>query len=183
MRKTLPSREFLNDLLSYDPATGDLTWKVRGEDFAKYAGWSAATLGIWNTKFAGKTAKRSLRNGYVGITILGERYFAHRIIWKMATGIDPDHIDHFNGDTSDNRFENLSNVSALENQRNRKLSSNNRSGQSGVHWCRTNRKWTAKIKVGGEHRLLGRFSDFSQAVEARKCAERKHGFSPNHGRI
>ena len=183
MRKELPDQSFLLSLLSYDPSTGELTWKRRDEEFARMAGWPMGTLATWNTKFAGKVAKRSLRNGYVGVTILGERYFAHRVIWKMVTGQDPDHVDHFNGQTDDNRFENLNDVSALENQRNRKLSVNNRSGQSGVYWCRTNRKWTAQIKVGGEHRLLGRFSDFSQAVEARKCAERQHGFNPNHGRI
>lgn len=183
MRKELPDQSFLLSLLSYDPSTGVLTWKRRDEDFAKFAGWSGSTLTIWNTKFAGKTAKRSLRNGYIGITILGQRYFAHRIIWKMVTGLDPDHIDHFNGQTSDNRFENLSDVSALENQRNRKLNSNNRTGQCGVHWCRTNKKWTARIRVSGESRMLGRFSDFSEAVHARKRAERETGFSPNHGRI
>lgn len=183
MRKELPEQSFLRGLLSYDAGTGELTWKRRGRDFAQKAGWSSRTLAVWNGKFSGRTAGRPLRNGYIGLTILGEVYFAHRVIWKMVTGTDPDHVDHSNGQTGDNRFENLSDVTALGNQRNRKLNSNNRTGQSGVYWCRTNKKWAAKIRVSGTYRMLGRFCDFSQAVEARKRAEREIGFSPNHGRI
>ena len=38
------------------------------------------------------------------------------------------------------------------------------------------------IKVNRKDIYLGRFDKFEDAVAARKKAERKHGFHPNHGR-
>lgn len=50
-------------------------------------------------------AKRS--DGYVRVKIDGRPHFAHRLIYFMATGDEPDYIDHINGEKSDNRIENL----------------------------------------------------------------------------
>jgi hypothetical protein len=180
-RKALPDQALLLELLSYDPCTGALTWKPRSQDLAERFGFTKQSVAMWNGLHAGERAEASLRNGYVGVTIFNQHYFAHRIIWKMVHGHDPDHIDHISGEKSDNRLCNLRDVTATENQRNRKLNSNNSSGHAGVYWCRTNKKWAAKIRVSGVHRLLGRFADLDDAIAARNAAELAHNFHENHG--
>lgn len=180
-RKDLPDQTLLSELLSYDAASGVLTWKPRSEELGAKYGLSRKIIRFWNTLYSGEEAATRLRHGYVGVTIFGQKYFAHRVIWKMVYGNDPDHIDHISGDKGDNSLSNLRDVTAAENQRNRKLNANNSSGHAGVYWCRTNKKWAAKIRVSGKHRLIGRFSEIADAISARREAERSSGFHQNHG--
>ncbi|QIG75039.1 HNH endonuclease protein [Rhizobium phage RHph_I3_18] len=182
MRKQLPHKDLIHEVLSYDEKTGDLTWKMRTVEFGNSVGWTKQYVAAWNAKYAGSVVTHRLRNGYIGVTILGVGYFAHRIIWKMVTGLDPDHIDHVDGNKGNNRLSNLRDVSASENQKNRKLNSNNRSGVSGVHWCSTTNAWVARISVGGRKRIIGRFPSQSLAVAARLAEQKAQGFHHNHGR-
>lgn len=182
-RKAIPEQKLLLELLSYDPETGLLTWKTRSEEFGAAHGFTKQSIRMWNALYSGKVAETRLRHGYVGVTIFGETYFAHRVIWKMVNGVDPNHVDHGNGRKADNRLINLSDVTASGNQKNRKLAKTSRSGVSGVHWCKTTNAWVARIKVDGKHISLGRHRDFSAAVAARVGAERQYGFHGNHGRI
>lgn len=41
----------------------------------------------------------------------------------------------------------------------------------GVGWCKVRSKWRAHITVGGSHKHLGRFTNYEDAVAARKAAE------------
>ena len=91
-------------------------------------------------------------------------------------------IDHINGVKTDNRISNLRDVSAKENQRNRPLSCLNTSGYTGITWLVGAQKWRAQITLSGRSKYLGRFEKFCDAVKARKEAEVKYGFHPNHGR-
>lgn len=116
--------------------------------------------------------------GYRNIRIEGKYYLAHRLIWKLLYGEDPEEIDHINGNRSDNRITNLRSVCHYENMRNRKRGSDNTSGVMGVSWHKVNSKWRARI---GEE-LLGDFDKFEDAVAARKQAEKELGYHPNHGR-
>ena len=87
-----PSQERLNELLNYDPDTGELTWAVsRGRC---KAGAVACTE----------------RKGKKMIQIDGVIYYASRIIWKLVTGEDAGDstIDFVNGDATDLRWANLS---------------------------------------------------------------------------
>ena len=51
------------------------------------------------------------------------------------------HLDHINGDTSDNRIENLREATAAQNMQNRKTFANNKSGHKGVAWSKFHSKW------------------------------------------
>lgn len=175
-RKKLPSQQALLDLLSYDKDTGLLTWRERTPEIAKRHGLDEKLIDIWNSNNAGKPAHTLLRRGYIGITAFGIHYFAHRIIWKMIFDEEPDHVDHINGNTSDNRLENLRNVDAQGNSRNRKLSSNNKTGYSGVHWCSDRQKFVARIKINRRNISLGAFSLKEDAIEARRQAEKSIDF-------
>lgn len=94
--KQLPSRLELLDRFEYDPVTGIIRNRKRKKP-------------ITNTS-----------NGYLCVYINRQRFLAHRIIYKMYYGRDPGskHIDHCNGDRSDNRISNLRCVSAKVNQAN-----------------------------------------------------------------
>lgn len=175
----------LRQLLDYDPATGVLTWRPRTADmFVPGRRSSAAGLaGLWNGKHAGKEAL-SCRgsHGYPQGKIWGKTYRSHRVVWAIVTGSWPtEEIDHINGVKHDNRWGNLRAVSRVENGRNLGLHANNTSGHIGVHWDGKARKWRASIKVSGRCLNLGTFPNIEDAICARKKAEAKHGFHPNHG--
>lgn len=162
--------EKLHELLEYDPETGTLTWKCRGNP-------------QWDARFAGKAAFTSYRNGYKAGGIFNKMYDAHRIIWMMVHGEWPNTIDHINGVKDDNRIENLRNVTQAENCRNAKRTRNNKSGHNGVSWSKGSRKWLAQIMVNRKCIYLGRFIDIEDAIAARAAAEIEHGFHENHGRV
>jgi hypothetical protein len=170
-RKALPDQALLLAILSYDEMTGLLTWRYRSVEVAAAHGLNPKSVNNWNSKYAGTAAHTTLIHGYIGVTITGIHYMAHRVIWKMVHGTDPDFVDHINGKTSDNRIENLRDVSALENQRNRKTNRNNTSGYSGVNFCRTTGKYLARIDIGSGSKNLGRFNTLEEAIAARKSAE------------
>lgn len=173
--KPLPSQEVLRQLLDYDPETGVLRWKERD------GSWFPSTRIArgWNAKYAGAAAGRvSESTGYVQLTLFGCSRMAHRLIWKMEIGDDPDEVDHVDGDRSRNAWVNLRNVDRSTNQRNAKRRSDNSSGTVGVFWHRARQKWCARIRG----RYIGVYENYGDAVAARRSAELDDKFHANHGR-
>lgn len=180
----LPDLSVLLKLLVCNPETGELFWKERDISmFSADAKHSAEMrMQIWNTKNAGKPAICSKNpQGYCRGSILRQPVAAHRVIWKMVTGEEPLEIDHINGNRSDNRFCNLRSVTRAANTRNRQIPTHNTSGVIGVS-RRANGKWYAQMRYRGEQFYLGTYDAMEDAVRARKAAERRLGFHPNHGR-
>lgn len=172
-------------LLKYDPETGKLFWKVRTPEMFKDGKQSASHLcARWNSRYAGKEALAADNgHGYLCGSVQGRVYRTHRVIWLIVTGEWPaDQIDHINGQKKDNRFANLREADTTENHKNMPLCSRNRSGVVGVHWDEKRQKWQVQIKVDGRHTHLGRFDHLADAVDARKLAEKRYGYHPNHGR-
>lgn len=164
-KNTLPSREYLCQRFIYMPECGILIWRLRDGD-SKY-------IKIWNTSWAGKEAFTK-NNGYIRGTIDGISTSAHRIIWKMMTGEEPDFIDHINRDRSDNRWENLRSVPKVENEHNAPRPNTNSSGHVGVSFEAYTNKWRAEIWAYGEHYRLGRYENLQDAINARDKAEIKY---------
>lgn len=170
----------LRALLDYDPDTGVLTWKKRGEEWFS----DAAHCSMWNTKFAGReTGVTDNGNGYSFVRILGNKYYTHRLAFFFAHGFFPAEVDHINGQRRDNRAQNLREVTRQENLQNCRRSARNSSGYTGVLWNSTNHNWNARITVGGRNLYLGAFASREDAYAARKAAEKEHHFHHNHGRI
>ncbi len=174
------TQAMVRELLDYDPKTGILIWRVRDRHWFKRDGDQKT----WNKIFAGKETGSPDGDGYLQCTVLSRAYKAHRLIWLWMTGEWPkDEIDHENHIQSDNRWLNLRVTTNSGNMKNRSLQSNNTSGTPGVSWSRRDRKWRASVRAFGKKLHLGSFSDKSDAIAARKAADIKYGYHPNHGML
>lgn len=108
-------------------------------------------------------------------TILG----IHQVIAKIKFGnYTSDNVpDHLSRDTDDNRKCNIILKSNQENTHNRGLSKANSSGKTGVSFNKQKNSWTAYITVNYKTIYLGDFVNFEDAVQIRKDAEEKYGFT------
>ena len=105
-------------------------------------------------------------------TSKGRFYAARRVGWRGAyvylhrfiLGVDKGQmVDHINGDTLDNRRENLRICSGAQNMRNR----GPKSGRfKGVHRSTRSGRWVAQIKAGGPTKHIGTFDTAEDAARA-----------------
>jgi hypothetical protein len=180
-KKSLPNQDRLLECFDYFQESGDIFWKERPKHHFK-SDWSTRS---WNTRFSGKVAGRRMKTpsgkSYLEISVDGVRYFAHRLIWMLVNGVEPEEIDHLDGNGLNNRIDNLRDVLRTENGKNLKLKSNNASGVCGVSWRKRDDVWVSRIKVDGISIHLGSFRCKDDAILHRKEAEVKYGFHENHG--
>ena len=175
--KQSPPQYFLKQCFDYNPSSGYLEWRNRPTDHFE----SEAYCRRWNTKNAGKPVGTS-KGRYPQVNFTGEKFYVHRLVWKLKTGQEPKVIDHIDGDVRNNRWSNLRSVSAQESSRNLPTTSKSTSGVVGIHHLKSNGRWLAHIKISGKVIRLGEFLDKQDAIAARKAAEKQYGFHPNHGR-
>ena len=150
----------LRQLLRYDPETGNFYWIVTGRGHALNA--------IAGTRHG---------NGYLRITVAGERIFAHRLAWFFARGEMPtDDVDHINGNRSDNRICNLRLASRYQNLGNTRARKTSASGVKGVTFVRKTGRFRAVITVNGKQNHLGYFNTAEEASDAyRSAAQSAYG--------
>jgi len=155
--------ETLRSLLRYDSTTGLFSWRDFGMNPNR------------RTKFVSDRSPR-----YSNITISGKVYRAHRLAWLYHYGVWPEtFLDHINGRKSDNRITNLREASNAENQQNRKLNKNSKSGLTGVCYDKAAYNWKARINIGGTSKNLGKFPTKELAHEAYLAAKQQlHTFNP-----
>jgi len=168
-------------LLDLDRATGELKWKRRA--VADYPSGDAGRCAAWNSRYAGKPALATKNGlGYQVGAIFGRNVLKHQVVFAMTRGEwASGEIDHINGVRSDNRPENLRDVSHRENLKNARQRSDNKSGCTGVTWNTSAKKWQAQVHSIGKNIYLGLYDTFDAAVIARRKASQDMGFHPNHG--
>ena len=111
----------MKELFEYDPSAGKSCLR-----------WKSTTKHTKANALAGSVTDQN----YYVISIKHKHYRAHRVIWAIVHGVDPRHqIDHINGDTTDNRIENLRLCvnGQKDNQQNSKIRRTNTSGVNGVY--------------------------------------------------
>lgn len=153
--------ELLRQELSYDPDTGEFVRrkKSKGRQPQK------CNVGTISP------------HGYQQIRVLYTRYHAHRLAWLYVHGDWPSgYLDHINGDTLDNRMENLRVVTKAQNSANQGKQCRNTSGHKGVYWDKNRGKWTVQIGVNRRYKYLGRYDTVEEAAQAyAKGAALLHG--------
>lgn len=158
------TQERLKELLHYDPETGAFVWKVNRGPLK--AGAPAGTL----------------NNGYIRIRVDKKLDYAHRLAWLYMTGESPEqHIDHRDGNRTNNKWVNLRLATLSENNRNVGLQRNNTSGAKGV--TRNGKHgWMAQVVHNRQHHYLGTFRSVAEAATAALRARNAlHGEFANNG--
>lgn len=149
---------------------GRLVWKKRPMRFFK----TPRDAKKWNARFPGKPALANKNsNGYLCGRLDGRNYKAHRVVYALHRGRWPENqIDHIDGNRTNNRPDNLRDVTNAENCTNRRLQGR----LIGVCWHKNSNKWQAQITKDGQRHSLGIFADYDEAVAVRRLAERGLGF-------
>ena len=164
------TQAYLKQRLHYNPETGVFTWLPRSIKHYRDK--------IWNARYAGKLAGCTAINvhpPYHHIGIDYKNYNAHRLAFLYMTGILPlNDIDHINGNTLDNRWNNLHEASRSENCANGGPPKNNTSGYRGVSFNRDIGKYHAYITLQYKRRHFGFFDSLQEAALAYKKAARKY---------
>lgn len=162
--RALISQERLKELLRYDPVSGVFFVRVARVGSTKPPG------APWGT------VKDKSSHPYLIGAIDGRFYRGHRLAWLYAYGVWPKcNLDHINGNTLDNRIENLRECNQQQNNGNHHvLNANNTSGYRGVSWKNDKRKWKAYINRNDRQYHLGYFSTKEAAYEAYKAAAISH---------
>lgn len=156
-----PILQRLQEVLTYDPITGSIKWKVT----------------LSNRGVAGSEAGQLHKTyNYRMIRVDKRMYRAHRVAWALHHGVWPsDTLDHINGIRTDNRLCNLREATMAEQAQNRKR--HPRNGLPGAH--RNRNRWAAHIQVNYKQIHLGSFDTAEEAHACYLAAKTKyHTFNP-----
>lgn len=140
----------LKDCLDYNPLTGIFKWKRRTSNRVKVGDEAGVTNAL----------------GYRVVSVLGEKFYCHRLAWIIHYGETPDCIDHINGDKLDNRIENLRNTTKAGNNKNQHHS------RSGLHLgvseykTKSGLRFRATITEDGKYKHIGTFNSAEDAAKA-----------------
>jgi hypothetical protein len=175
-------RDLALDSFDYDPQTGFLTWKVRprwrfvSDRACKCANNVAG-------KRAGHVHTCTVGKRYVQVRVERALHYAHRIAWTMAHGEIPPglQIDHINGDGTDNRLCNLRLVTVQGNKRNQRRLSTNKTGFTGVSYCKERGLYEVCASINDRTVHLGRTETAEEGYALRQAFDRENGFHENHG--
>jgi len=159
---SIPSKDYLHQIFEYK--NGNLFWKIKPAQRVKIG------------DIAG-----SISAGYKQVYINSKPYKLHRIIFVMHYGIAPDQIDHIDGNPLNNKIENLREATNTQNQFNRKVSSNSKTGIKGVRFNKLRNNFYVKISINGKEKYLGSFDDLELAsLVAYEARLKYHGEYARH---
>lgn len=159
--QALPTADRVRHLFDFDAAAGLLRWRVSQSSRARIG----AVAGTVN-KIHGRRV----------VCVDGVQYLAYRVIWLWVHGVWPAaEIDHINGDFTDDRPENLRDVSTRTNAENKRHARRDkRFGASLGAYPSDGGRWRAQIVVNGKAIHLGCFATEAEAHASYLDAKRTH---------
>ena len=142
---------------------------------------SARGNGNYAGRVIGTTPDGTRANRYSSTKIHGQHWCVHKLVYLYHHGVVPEQLDHINGDSSDNRIENLRVADTGQNARNRTLFANNKSGCKGVIWHKRVKKWQTYVDTSKCRKHLGYFEDLELAdLVATEARDLYHGAFAKH---
>jgi hypothetical protein len=124
--------------------------------------------------FNGKKAGYDNGSGYKKLNIDGKQYYAHRIIYLMQHGVMPDLLDHIDGDTTNNRIENLRPANTSQNMMNSAKTKNSISGCRNVFYSKERNNYAVYITINKKAKYFGAYDDVELASLVADEARRKY---------
>lgn len=120
-----------------------------------------------------KVNNRPNSDGYMHTEVEGKSWKVHRIIFYLCRGYEPEVVDHINGDTLDNRIENLRACTQKQNTFNQVC----KTGQSGVQGVsKFGERWRVRIGIGSRRLPLGLYDCLELAtLVAEEARDKYHG--------
>ena len=141
--------DLVKQSFDYDPVTGDVSWKI-GNKRVK----------------AGHVLRTMDDLGYYKVYLNKKRIQVHRLAWFLHYGYWAGIIDHINRCKTDNRINNLREVSRRENAENKDLKrSDSKQKYTGIEELPSG-KFRARIVVQGKRKSLGTYKTAEEAHEA-----------------
>jgi hypothetical protein len=156
-----PIEETLPLALRYDPTTGKLFWR---DDWYPASRTTDEVGWIEHPEYPS--------GGYLRFHHRGQMFMGHRVIWFLHYGEWPSQeIDHIDGDSTNNRIENLRLSDRTQNMCNRGAYKCNKTGLKGVR--PEGRKYSANISYKKKSYWLGMHETPEEAAKAydRKAIE------------
>lgn len=118
------------------------------------------------SKAGHRVCRSDMTKGYLRVFWDGKYHKAHRVAWFLTYGEWPKgQIDHIDGDKTNNRINNLRDVTQTVNMYNQtKAHKHNKTGVLGVGF--NGYSYQAKIRIGNKLKYLGSYATKEEASRA-----------------
>lgn len=113
---------------------------------------------------------------YLRFRVNGHVFKLHQLIYLYFYGYIPNVIDHRDNDRTNNKIENLREVTQAQNCLNRKVSKSSVTGIKNLYFSKKCGRWFVQMMVGNARKIIGRFEDFELAeFVALEARNKYHG--------